>query len=64
MSKLSASESVYGFAAWLTSRNEKVTLSSKCNAAPIAELVGQFCRENKLPDPRPHFNKRLSYPKG
>ena len=51
MSKcLNPSEAVYGFAAWLTCRDEKTVMSATDDAAPIANLVVQFCKVNNLPD--------------
>ena len=49
--ELSASEALYAFAAWLTSRKEAITFSSKHSAAPVAELVNTFIKTNNLPDP-------------
>lgn len=47
------SEAVYTFAAWLTTRRgEPVTLGAKYDAAPIAELVAEFCEINGLKPPR------------
>jgi len=40
---LNPTEAVYGFAAWLTCRNEKTVISASDDAAPICELVKQFC---------------------
>ena len=49
---MTASESVYGFAAWLTTRDEAVTLGAKHDAAIAAELVKEWCDTNGLPEPR------------
>ena len=62
--KLSASESVYGFAAWLTTREQVTTMGSGRDCALIADLVNQFCRENKLRDPRDEWSKNLVHPSG
>ena len=61
---LTASEAVYGFAAWLTTREDRVTLSSSDDAAPAAQLVGQFCKENGLEDPRDGWVNNLIHPSG
>ncbi len=50
--KLTASEAVYGFAGWLTTRAEKTVMSASDDAAPIAELVDEFCKKHSLTDPR------------
>ena len=59
---LSASEAVYGFAGWLTSREEKTVMSSSDDAAPVAELVEEFCKENNLPEVTEGFPKNLTHP--
>ena len=57
-----ASESLYGFCGWLTTRQQKTVMSSKDNAAPIAELVKEFCETNNLPDPREGWEKKITHP--
>jgi len=60
--KLSASEALYGFCGWLTTREEKTTMSEKDNAAPIAERIKEFCKHNGLSDPRPNWQKSFEHP--
>ena len=62
--KLIASEALYGFAGWLTSRDEQTLISSTDDAAPIAELVNQFCIENRLAEPRKGWENNLIHPSG
>lgn len=62
--EMNAAEAVYGFAGWLTSRNEKTIMSSSNDAAPIADLIAQFCKENKLTKPRDHWKSNLTHPSG
>ena len=65
MAELTASEALYGFMGWLTSRREVTPeFSAKHDAAPAAELVNQFCIENKLPDPRNGWENNLIHPSG
>jgi hypothetical protein len=59
---MNASEAVYGFAGWLTSRKEKTVMSSTHDAAPVAELVKQFCEENKLPEVTESWPANLTHP--
>ncbi len=59
MDKLTASEAVYGFCGWLTTREEKTIMSSADDAAPIASLIDQFCRKNKLKEPREGWDNNL-----
>lgn len=62
--KLSASEAVFGFAGWLTSRKEKTVMSSSDEAGCIAELVDAFCKVNKLTPPREEWATNLIHPNG
>ena len=59
---LTASEAVYGFCAWLTTRKERTTMSSEDNAAPVCDLIQMFCEENDLPDPRENYAEYLRMP--
>lgn len=60
---LTASEAVYGFGGWLTSRDEPVTMGSCHECSIVAELIDKFCKENNLEDPRDHWEKNLNHPK-
>ena len=59
---LSASEALYGFAGWLTCKKEKTIMSSTDDAAPIADLISQFCGVNQLDEPRAHWEDNLTHP--
>lgn len=50
--KLSPSEALYGFASWLTCRGESLQVGAPHDAAPMAELVGRYCKLNELSEPR------------
>jgi len=60
--KLTASEAVFGLAAWLTCREEKTVLSSHDDAAVIADLVMEFCEANSLQEPGEGWAKNLIHP--
>lgn len=60
--ELTGSEAVYGFAAWLTTREEKITMSEKHNAAAVVDLVDKFCKTNNLAEPRDDYAKNLTFP--
>ena len=62
MTVLSASEALFGFMAWLTTREEPVTFSSQHDASKAAELVGLFCKANGLEDPREGWTGLLKFP--
>src|SRR3972149_6674436 len=53
---LSASEALYAFCAWLTSRKEVVTLSDNHDAGAIVELIAVFCKVNDLTEPHDGWN--------
>ena len=53
---LTASEAIFAFCGWLTSRETKTVMSSSNDSAPIAQLVGAFCDANKLDDPREDYH--------
>jgi hypothetical protein len=50
--KMTATEAVYGFAAWLTCRQEAITLGATHDAAPAADMVKRWCDTNNLPPVR------------
>lgn len=60
---MTGSESVFGFVAWLTSRSDKTVMSSSDDCASIVNLVDEFCKVNKLKDPRDNYTDYLTHPK-
>ena len=61
--KLNASEAVFGFCGWITSRKQRICASAKDDTAPWAGLAEEFCKVNKLANPRKNWNKNLIHPK-
>lgn len=61
--QLSGSEALFGFIAWLTTREEEVTLGSERDCARPAELIDEFCKINHLSDPRDAWSDLLTHPK-
>lgn len=59
---LTASEALYGFAGWLTSRDKAVTASARHDAAVWATLVQEFCDANGLEPPRESWEHNLVHP--
>jgi len=57
--ELSASEALYSFVSWLTTRKELVAFGSSLDAAPAAQLVSAFVKIYGLPEPRPDWHKRI-----
>jgi len=61
--EMTASEALYGFAGWLTSRDQQVVFSSRDNAALAADLVCEFCSVNKLSVPRNDWTDKIIMPR-
>ena len=53
VNRLNGSESLYAFGAWLTTRDEPITMSGHDDAAPVVEAISCFCKEYGLAEPRP-----------
>ena len=62
-SKMNASEALYGFMGWLTSRDEAVTFSGTHDAGIAADLVDRFVKANNLTEPRDGWQENLTHPK-
>lgn len=60
---ITASEALYGFMGWLTTRPEPLILSGNHDAAPVPPLIDEYCRVNGLPPPREGiYPKNLTSP--
>lgn len=58
------SEAIFAFAAWLTCRDEELTLSGHHDAAPIVRLVAAFNESQGFAPPRDDYHTRLKpYPR-
>ena len=63
--KLTASEALYGFMGWLTSRDEVTpNFSARHDASEAALLVSEFCEKNGLSDPGKGWENNLTHPDG
>ena len=60
--ELSASEALFGFAGWLTTRDKTVSMGALHECGAVADLVIQFCEVNNLTEPREGWEKRLTHP--
>lgn len=49
------SEWVFSFAAWLTTRDMTLAVGATHNAAPMADLAQEFCREREIGEPGPEW---------
>jgi hypothetical protein len=62
--RLNAGESLFGFVSWLTTRPNKITLSSKNTPNPVLELLKKYIFVNGLPPCRPDYADLLVTPQG
>ena len=63
--EMNASEALFGFMGWLTTRDEVTpSFSSHHDASEAAHLVDTFCRENNLNPPRDGWENNLIHPSG
>lgn len=62
LNEMTASEALFGFCGWLTSRKERTILSSGDNASDIVQLLEKFITTNKLTEPRDDWTVRLKHP--
>ena len=62
--QLSGSEALFGFIAWLTTREEETTivLGSTQDCAGLPDLIDEFCKINQLSDPREGWSELLTHP--
>lgn len=60
--ELSASEALFGFCAWLTTREEETMMGGSHDCGVIAELVKRFVDFNGLQDPKPGWDERFKMP--
>jgi len=54
--QLSASEALYGFCGWLTTRETATVMSARDEAGPIVRLIATYIRENELDEPRGNWH--------
>ncbi len=60
---LLASEALFGFMGWLTSRKQSETFSSNHDAARAVDLVSEFMNVNNLAEPRDDWTKNFTMPR-
>lgn len=59
VTQVTASEAVYAFAAWLTTREQAVTFSGHHEASTAADLVDKFVKAQGWAEPRDDYTSRL-----
>lgn len=62
--RMSASEAIFGFMAWLTTRDETLVVGvTYATSAEVVDLIGKFCETNDLAEPRDGWEENLVHPK-
>lgn len=56
-------DALYGFAGWLTLREETLEVGINHNAGPIAELVKEWAEHNGIPDVSPEYPNTFKQPR-
>ena len=59
MDCLGPAEALYGFAGWLTTLAQPLTVSARHDCAMMAELISHFCKIQGFIDPEPDWSDRL-----
>lgn len=62
LDSLTASEAVYGFTAWLSTRSRVLEIGASKECSGLVPLVERFTTANKLADPRDRWHERLVHP--
>jgi hypothetical protein len=62
MKQLTPSEALFGFCAWLTSREPVTIMSSVHDCSHVATLIDKFCEVNRLEMPEPGWIEGLTHP--
>lgn len=62
MDKLTATEALFGFCGWLTTRQERTIMSSSDDSAPIVRLITRFIEANALAEPGEGWQNNLIHP--
>ena len=60
--RLSASEALCGFCAWLSTERETMSIGANEECGQWAEAVDAFCKRNALDPPREGWEKALALP--
>ena len=62
--RITATDALFGFGAYLTTRKKEVTFSYKHNAADMVDLISEFLDANNLPDVSKAYPDNFVMPKG
>jgi len=59
---ITATDALFGFGAWLTTREEAVTFSRNDDATKMVNLITKFLETNNLPDVSEHYPDNFIMP--
>ncbi|MHA1702050.1 MAG: hypothetical protein ACTSWK_07270 [Promethearchaeota archaeon] len=59
---LTATEAIFAFCAWLTTRKETIKIGSNIHIGPVVDAINQFMETNNLPDPRGNYTDYFVMP--
>ncbi len=60
--ELTATETLYGFCGWLTSRDESVTMGATHECGTVVDLIKRYMDANNLPDVTERYPNNLRTP--
>lgn len=60
--QLTASEAIFGFCAWLTTREEKTVMGANEECGCVVERIREFCDKNNLKEPRDNYTDYFEMP--
>jgi len=62
MGELNATEAIYGFVAWLSSREDATYISANHEVSSCINLIERFKKINNLPDISKQWPNNLTHP--
>ena len=60
---LNPTEAIYGFTAWLTTRESKIEMGASCDCGGLPDLIEKFVKVNNLPTVSDDWPDNLIHPK-
>lgn len=60
--RVTASEAVYGFSAWLTTREKAITIGALHESTTLIELAKKWIDENNLPEVTLNYPDNIKHP--
>lgn len=63
MTTMSAEDAIYGFVAWLTTRDQISKFGANEDCSPAVDLINKFFEANNLSSPGAGYPDNISFPK-